>query len=182
MAEKKEGKLDIDKEETLDYMDAGSDVDSEVDYDLKDLDIEQKDKEIEALTDKYKRIAAEYENYRKRAVKEKYEVYNNSVIEVMEKFIPVMDNLERAEKTLEKIENKDIKEGVAMIIGQLKKTFEDLGVTEVECCDEFDPKCHEAVMHIEDDAYGENCIAEVFTKGYKIGDRVIRCAAVKVAN
>jgi molecular chaperone GrpE len=160
----------------------GSDVDNEVDYDLNKLDIDLKDREIEALTDKYKRLAAEYENYRKRTNREKSEIYCNSIIEIIGKFVPVLDNLERAQKALEQIGSKDAKEGVSMVIDQLKKTFDDLGVTQIDCSDEYDPNCHEAVMHIKDESYGENTIAEVFTKGYRIGDKVIRCAAVKVAN
>jgi molecular chaperone GrpE len=160
----------------------GVDVDEEVDFDLKDLEIEKKDKEIEALSDKYKRLAAEYDNFRKRTAKEKLEIYSNSIVDIAEKFLPVLDNLDRAVKTVESIENKDVKEGVVMVLDQIKSVFDDLGIVEIDCCDEFDPSCHEAVMHIKDDSYGENTIAEVFQKGYKIGDRVIRCAVVKVAN
>jgi molecular chaperone GrpE len=175
-------KTDAANDEKPDNGNAGSDVDVEVDYDLKELDIDLKDKEIEALSDKYKRLAAEYDNFRKRTAKEKAEIYANSIIEIVDKLIPVMDNLERAEKTLAQMGVKDVGDGVSMVIEHLKKTFEDLGITEIDCSDEFDPKCHEGVMHITDESYGENTIAEVFTKGYKIGDRVIRCAAVKVAN
>jgi len=169
---------DVSEEEKLETVD----VDAEVDFDLKELEIEKKDKEIEALSDKYKRLAAEYDNFRKRTAKEKLEIYSNSVVDIAERFLPVLDNLDRAVKTIESIENKDVKEGVSMVLDQIKSVFDDLGIIEIDCCDDFDPACHEAVMHIEDDAYGENTIVEVFQKGYKIGEKVIRCAIVKVAN
>lgn len=173
-----EDKEKIKEEEVVEDID----VDTEIDYDLEALELEKKNKEIEELSEKYKRLAAEYDNYRKRTAKEKIEIYSNSVLDIVEKFLPVLDNFERAIKTLEKSDDKDLKNGVEMVLNQLKSVFDDLGIVEIDCCDEFDPNCHEAVMHIEDDSYGENTIAEVFQKGYKIGDKVVRCAVVKVAN
>lgn len=177
---KKSEKEKIKEEEVIEDID--TDVDAEIDYDLTALDIEKKDKEIEELSEKYKRLAAEYDNFRKRTMKEKIEIYSNSILDIVEKFLPVLDNFDRAFKTLEKSDDKDVKEGVEIVLDQLKSVFEDLGIVEIDCCDEFDPKCHEAVMHIEDDSYGENTVIEVFQKGYKIGDKVVRCAVVKVAN
>jgi len=158
------------------------DVDSEIDYDIRDLEMEKKQKEINELSDRYKRLAAEYDNFRKRTLKEKQEIYENSVMDIIGKFLPVLDNLDRAINNLSKIENKDVREGVEMVLNQIKSTFDELGIVEIDCCDEFDPKCHEAIMHINDDSYGENTIAEVFQKGYRIGEKIIRCAVVKVAN
>lgn len=169
---------DINEQEILDQID----VDAEIDFDEKDILIAQKDNEIETLTDKFKRLAAEYDNYRKRTLKEKTEIYSNSIIDIVEKFLPVLDNLDRAVEVIKKSDSKDLGQGVEMVINQIKDVFGQLGVAEIDCCDEFDPKCHEAVAHINDDSYGENTIAEVFQKGYRIGDRVIRCASVKVAN
>lgn len=177
MTKKPENEM-IEEEEGIEEID----VDTEIDYDLNALDLEKKSREIEELSEKFKRIAAEYDNYRKRTTKEKIEIYSTAVLNIVEKFLPVLDNFDRAMKTLEKSDNKDVKEGVEMVLIQLKSVFNDLGIVEIDCCDEFDPKCHEAVMHIEDDSYGENTIAEVFQKGYKIGDKVVRCAVVKVAN
>lgn len=169
---------DVNAEEILEQID----VDAEIDFDENELLIAEKDKEIEALADKFKRLAAEYDNYRKRTAKEKIEIYSSSVIDIAEKFLPVLDNLDRAADVIKKSDNKELGQGVLMVINQIKDVFVQLGVAEVDCCDEFDPKCHEAVAHINDDSYGENTIAEVFQKGYRIGDRIIRCASVKVAN
>ena len=128
--------------------------------------------------DSYLRLAAEYDNYRKRSQKEKESLYTDIRSETVEKFLPVYDNLERA-----LAQDAAFKKGVEMTMNQLVSVMEKLGVVSFGAAGEaFDPQLHNAVMHVEDEALGENVIAEVFQKGFKVGDKVVRFAMVKVAN
>ncbi|WP_052447330.1 nucleotide exchange factor GrpE [Clostridium polynesiense] len=136
--------------------------------------------EINALKDRLLRLNAEYDNYRKRTVKEKEGIYTDAVEDVLKTLLPVLDNLERAVSVDGDVE--DLKKGVELTIKQFQDSLEKLGVEEVDTDNGFDPNFHEAVMHIEDDTYGENVVAEVFQKGYKKGSKVIRYSIVKVAN
>lgn len=144
-------------------------------------------KEVEALkasleeqNDKYLRIVAEYDNYRKRALKEKEGIYSDAYVDAVKELLPVMDNLERA---VSFAESGNLAEGVTMTLNMFKDIFTKMGVEEIPTEDvEFDPNVHNAVMHIEDESFGENMIAETFSKGYKKGDKIIRYAMVKVAN
>ena len=134
-----------------------------------------------ALNDKYLRLAAEYENFRRRSQKEKDALYGDIKADTVTKFLPVYDNLERALNT--GTEDEAYRKGVEMIMNQFTTTLEKLGVTPIECLGEkFDPALHNAVMHVDDEEKGENEIVEVFQKGFKLGDKVIRFAMVKVAN
>ena len=134
-----------------------------------------------ALNDKFLRICAEYDNYRRRSQKEKDNLYGDVKADTVTKFLPVYDNLERALK--QGTEDEAYRKGVEMIMTQFCSTLEKLGVTPIECLGEkFDPEVHNAVMHVEDEEKGENEIVEVFQKGFKLGDKVIRFAMVKVAN
>jgi len=134
-----------------------------------------------ALNDKYLRLAAEYENFRRRSQKEKDALYGDIKADTVTKFLPVYDNLERALNT--GTEDEAYRKGVEMIMNQFCTTLEKLGVTPIECLGEkFDPALHNAVMHVDDEEKGENEIVEVFQKGFKLGDKVIRFAMVKVAN
>ena len=131
--------------------------------------------------DKYLRLAAEYDNYRKRSQKERETVYADVRSDTVEKFLPVYDNLERALK--QATTDEAYYKGVEMIMTQFDETLTKLGVTEIESVGKkFDPNLHNAVMHVDDDTKGENEIVEVFQKGFKLGDKVIRFAMVKVAN
>lgn len=131
--------------------------------------------------DKYLRLAAEYDNYRKRSQKEKESLYTDIRSETVEKFLPVYDNLERA--LAQETQDAAFKKGVEMTMNQLVSVMEKLGVVSFGAAGEaFDPQLHNAVMHVEDEALGENVIAEVFQKGFKVGDKVVRFAMVKVAN
>ena len=143
---------------------------------------EQLENEIAALKDKLMRTAAEFDNFKKRTAKEKEEIHAMSKVTILSELLPVTDNLERAlNNTADNVE--DYKKGVEMIAKQLMDCFKKLGAESFgEVGDEFDPNLHNAVMHIDDENLGENVVAEVFSKGYKTGDRVIRCAVVKVAN
>ena len=131
--------------------------------------------------DSYLRLAAEYDNYRKRSQKEKESLYTDIRSETVEKFLPVYDNLERA--LAQETQDAAFKKGVEMTMNQLVSVMEKLGVESFGAAgDHFDPQLHNAVMHIEDESLGENVIAEVFQKGFKVGEKVVRFAMVKVAN
>ena len=132
----------------------------------------------EAANDKYLRMMAEYDNFRKRTAKEKESVYADAYSDCIENILPVLDNLARAAGS----ENFEaVKKGLEMTVKAFEDALEKMGITEVET-QTFDPTIHNAVMHVEDDRYGEGEIVEVFQKGYRKGDKVIRYAMVKVAN
>ena len=142
---------------------------------------EAAEKAIQEEKDKYMRLAAEYDNFRKRSQKEREALYTDIKADTLLKFLPVYDNLERALK--QETADEAYRKGVEMIMDQFKATMEKLGVTEIESeGQKFDPEKHNAVMHVEDENYGENEIVEVFQKGFKVGEKVIRFAMVKVAN
>ncbi len=131
--------------------------------------------------DQYLRLAAEYDNFRKRSQKEKDNIYRDAQADTIGKFLSVFDNLERAAE--QHTEDEAYKKGVEMTLGGLREVMKNLGVTEFgESGDPFDPNRHNAVMHIERDDLGESVIAQVFQKGFAVGDRVIRFAMVQVAN
>ncbi|GAA0084548.1 nucleotide exchange factor GrpE [Clostridium sp. CTA-7] len=136
--------------------------------------------ELDSLKERLLRISAEYENYRKRTTKEKEGIYTDACTDVLKEMIPVLDNLERAIAVDGNVD--DLKKGIEMTIKGFKNSFEKLGVEEIDSTGEFDPNLHQAVMHIEDENFEKNSIAEVFQKGYKRGDKVIRYTVVKVAN
>ena len=131
--------------------------------------------------DSYLRLAADYDNFRKRTAKEKEASYTNGKADAVAKLLPVYDNLERALN--QQTEDAAYKKGVEMTMNELVKIFTGLGVEIFgEKGDAFDPNLHNAVMHCEDENLGENVIAMVFQKGFKIGDKVVRFAMVQVAN
>lgn len=131
--------------------------------------------------DKYLRLLAEYDNFRKRSQKERDNLYGDIKADTVTKFLPVYDNLVRA--LAQSTEDEAYRKGVEMIMSQFEETLKKLGVTEIDCVGQkFDPNLHNAVMHAEDDTKGENEIVEVFQKGFMLGDKVIRFAMVKVAN
>lgn len=133
------------------------------------------------LNDRYLRMAAEYDNFRKRTAKEKEAIWNDAKADAALAFLPVYDNLERALK--QETADEAYKKGVEMTMNQLKTVLEKLGITEIEALGQpFDPALHNAVMHIEDENFGENTVAEVFQAGFRLGDKVVRFAMVKVAN
>ena len=139
-------------------------------------------RQLEAAKDQYARLAAEYDNYRKRTTKEKETIYQDAKLDTIKAFLAVYDNLERAMAT-EGGEDSPHKKGLEMIFNQYKKILEDLGVTEIEAKGQtFDPNRHNAVMHIEDEQYGENEVVQVFQAGFMLGDKVLRYAIVQVAN
>ena len=133
------------------------------------------------LNEKYLRLAAEYDNYRKRTAKEKEGIYANARIDTVTAFLGVQDKLERGIRQYE--EDSPHRQGLEMIMKQFDAALESLGVTEIRAEGaEFDPNIHNAVMHVDDENLGENVVAEVFEKGFMLGDKVLRFATVKVAN
>lgn len=149
--------------------------------DERDKIIEELNAKLLDANDKLLRTVAEYDNFRKRSVKEKEAIYSDSKSDIIGKLLPVIDNFERAAAAEADLEN--YKKGIDMTVKQLLEVFISLGVEAYgEKGEEFDPNIHNGVMRKDDESLGENVIAEVFMKGYKMGDRVIRPATVIVAN
>ena len=144
----------------------------------------QEDKKPEApqaQSDAYLRLLAEYDNYRKRSQREKDSLYADIKADTLLKFLPVYDNLVRALN--QPTEDEAYRKGIEMIMTQFCTTMEKLGVEKIESLGKtFDPALHNAVMHVDDETKGENEIVEVFQEGFRLGDKVIRFAMVKVAN
>jgi len=136
--------------------------------------------ELDLTKDRLLRLTAEYENYRKRTTKEKEGIYSDAYVDVLKEIIPIVDNLERAVAADGNID--DLKKGIEMTIKGCQDSFTKLGIEEIDSSGEFDPNVHNAVMHIEDENLEKNVIAEVFQKGYKKEDKIIRHTMVKVAN
>ena len=131
--------------------------------------------------EQFLRLAAEYDNYRKRTAKEKESLWTDAKADTVQAFLPVYDNLERALK--QDTADEAYKKGVEMTMNQLREVFAKLGITEIEAQGKpFDPNLHNAVMHIEDENLGENIVAQVFQAGFMLGEKVIRFAMVQVAN
>lgn len=165
-----------------------NDVEKEVNQtEKKDSKGENKNKEVvpkqdyDELDDRYKRILAEFENFKKRSAKEREGLYNSILSDVIEVILPVVDNLENAAK----VETKDesYKQGVELVLKQFKDVLTSKGIEEIKAIGEtFDPSLHEAVGSVQDDTKGEKEIVQEYRKGYKIGNRVIRHSMVVVAN
>ncbi|MEF9952289.1 MAG: nucleotide exchange factor GrpE [Clostridium sp.] len=157
---------------------AGEGNAQEVDY--KEL-FTKKEVECNDYLDRLKRTTAEYDNFRKRTIKEKEELYDKGFTDSIDKLLPVLDNLERALEC--STEDGPLKEGLIMTLNMFNGALEKEGVVEVPSLGEqFDPHYHNAVMHIQDDQYGSNEVVEVLQKGYKYKDKIIRFSMVKVAN
>ena len=141
----------------------------------------QVDEKLAQAEEKYLRLAAEYDNYRKRTAKEKESAWTNAKAQTVAAFLPVYDNLERALK--QQTSDEAYAKGVEMTMKGLQDALAGLGVEVIPALGEtFDPNRHNAVMHVEDDTAGENTVVEVFQQGFTCGDKVIRFAMVKVAN
>lgn len=143
---------------------------------------EQLQKALDEKNEQFLRICAEYDNFRKRSVKEKQDAYAMSKSDVIKELLPILDNFDRAANNKES-NFEDYKKGIDLIFSQFGEILKKLGVESYgERGEDFDPNIHNAVMTVEDDELGENQIAAVFSKGYKMGDRIIREAVVQVAN
>ena len=133
--------------------------------------------------DKYMRLFAEYDNFRKRSAKEKEGIYTDAYIDALTEILPVLDNLDRAAQYGEADSESPMAKGLDLTRKSFVDTLAKMGVTEIEALGKpFDPNLHNAVMHIDDDSFGENEVVEVFMKGYAKGDKVLRHSMVKVAN
>ena len=144
-------------------------------------EVNEWEEKYNAERDAHLRVAAEFDNFRKRTLKEKEQSYGNGKADAVEKLLPVYDNLERALN--QPTEDEAYKKGVEMTMTQLVGIFSGLGVEIFgNVGDEFDPNFHNAVMHTEDENFGENTICQVFQKGFKLGEKIIRFAMVQVAN
>lgn len=147
----------------------------------KDVEIERLKAELEKKNDLLLRTAAEFDNFKKRTERERAGVAEYAKAQLIKQLLPILDNIDRAAAADR--ESADYLKGIEMIIKQFEALSGNLQIAEIASVgDSFDPNIHEAVMHIEDEELGENIIAEVLQKGYKIGDTVIRPAMVKVAN
>ena len=170
MAKKDKEVKETPVEETVETVEAAPEV-PEIDWEAK----------YNAERDAHLRVAAEFDNFRKRTIKEKEASYGNGKADAVEKMLPVYDNLERA--LHQPTEDEAYKKGVEMTMNELVKIFTALGVEIFGNVGEtFDPNLHNAVMHIENEELGENVIAAVFQKGFKIGEKIVRFAMVQVAN
>ena len=159
------------------------DTEEEIKVEEKEVQQNEKDisNELDELTDRYKRLFAEFENYKKRTQKESLNKRAEITADVVTSILPVVDNLEKAIEV--KIENNSYQEGIKLILRQLSDVLKKFGMEEIETIgQQFDPELHEAVSHIEDDSKGVNEIVQECRKGYKIGTKVVRHAMVVVAN
>lgn len=169
-----------------------SEVEENVGEDVKELKakIDELNKKLEEKTlqcEEYKnviqRTAAEFDNYKKRTIKEKEALSLDAAVDTVSAILPVVDNLERALKAVEDMENNPLKEGVEMVMRQLNDCLEKLGVEPIKAVDnQFNPELHNAVMHVTDEEKGDNIVVEEFQKGYIMKGKVVRHSMVKVAN
>lgn len=137
--------------------------------------------ELKAAQERYMRLAAEYDNFRKRSARERDAIFTDVRADTVKKFLPVYDTLLRAIKMMP--EDDSGRKGIEMTLTQFETVLTRLGVTPIEAVGKaFDPELHNAVMHEENDEFGENIVVEEFEKGFKLGDKVIRFSVVKVAN
>ena len=177
MAKKDKEKKEAPVEEVVETPEVAEEAAAEV-TEAPQIDWEEK---YNAERDAHLRVAAEFDNYRKRTIKEKEASYGNGKADAVAKMLPIYDNLERALN--QQTQDEAYKKGVEMTMNELVKIFTGLGVEIFgDLGDPFDPNFHNAVMHIENEELGENVIATVFQKGFKIGDKVVRFAMVQVAN
>ena len=170
---KKEKKQEVPAEETVET--------PEVQEQEAAPEVNPWEEKYNAEHDSFLRLAADYDNFRKRTIKEKEASYGNGKADAIEKILPIYDNLERAMN--QACTDEAYKKGVEMTMNELLKIFGNLGVEIFgQVGEEFNPEFHNAVMHTEDESLGENVISQVFLKGFKLGDKVVRFAMVQVAN
>ena len=145
-----------------------------------EAELAEANKKAEEINEKYMRMLAEYDNFRKRSAKERESIYGDAYTDALTAILPVLDNLERAEGCTDA---EGLSKGLELTLKSFRETLEKLGVKEIEAIGQtFDPNLHNAVFHVEDESFGENEIVEVLMKGYTKGDKVIRYSMVKVAN
>ena len=171
-----------EKEKNVNDVDLGNEVRNDDKQEIsQEQEMQKLNQELDDITDRYKRILAEFENHKKRSQKERDNLYNSILGDIVELMLPILDNLENAAR----VETKDeeYKKGVELVLKQFKDTLSSKGVEEIKALGEiFDPELHEAVSSVQDDSKGEKEIVQEYRKGYKIGTRVIRHSMVVVAN
>ena len=156
-------------------------IEEQTEVPAEKTELEVLKEEKDELYDKYLRTLAEYDNFRKRSQREKDAIYGDATVDAVKKLLPVLDNFERALNY--ECKDEEFKKGISLIQNTLVEVFDNLGVKEIPAMDQqFDPNLHEAVMHIDNPAYEENIVTDVYRKGYMIGDKVIRHTMVVVAN
>lgn len=147
----------------------------------ENAELTKTEQELEETVDRLKRVMAEFENYKKRNTKEREQLYNSLLADIIASFLPVLDNLEKA--VTAKTEDENMKQGIELVVKQIQDIFAKFGVETIETVGKpFDPEVHEAVSSVQDETLGEKIIKEEFRKGYKIGSKVIRHSKVIVAN
>ena len=171
----------VQAEETKESAETTEEVQEETETTAKP---DKKDQKVQELNDKLMRTIAEFDNFRKRSEKEKSTMFEFGAKDIIEKILPVLDNFERGLGSIsEEEKGSAFAQGIEQIYKQFVSVLEDAGVKVIETVGkEFDPNLHNAVMHVEDDALGENIIAEEFQKGYMYKESVVRHSMVKVAN
>ena len=148
-----------------------------------EAEIEKLDASLKEEQDKYMRLYAEYDNFRRRSAKEREGVYADAYCDALTQILPILDTLERAAQFSAEDAESPMAKGLELTLKSFAETLTKMGVSEIEALGkEFDPNLHNAVMHVEDESVGENTVVEVFMKGYKKGDKILRHAMVKVAN
>ena len=182
--DEEEANIDIESMDTTDEDETVEGEDNEKKKSIKSKFKSSKSKEIEELTDRLMRSMAEFDNYRKRSEKEKSQMFTLGVKSLVEKLLPVIDNFERGLESIKEEDKEDsYVQGFEMIYKQLIGILEEIGVKPIEAIGkEFDPNYHNAVMHGEDEEYGENIVSEELQKGYIYNDIVVRHSMVKVVN
>ena len=164
---------------------AGADTEAlKKEFDAVKAELGEKSKKCDEYLSMLQRTAAEFDNYKKRTAREKEALYCEAVSDAAGCILPVMDNMERALQACSREEDfKSLKEGIELVNRQFKEAMKNVGIEEIKSLNEnFDPQYHNAVMHVEDEAYGKNVVVEEFQKGYIYKDKVIRHSMVKVAN
>ena len=170
-----------EKDENIEELEKEEEVKKEQKHEKEKVKEVVPKQDYDELDDRYKRILAEFENFKKRSSKERDGLYNSILSDVIEVILPVVDNLENAVKA--ETEDTGYKQGVELVLKQLKDVLKSKGVEEIKTVGEtFDPQLHEAVSSIQDENLGEKEISQEYRKGYKIGNRVIRHSMVVVAN
>ena len=171
------------KEEAVEKIKEEKKEDEAIAEEIPEEEENESEKKYEELNNRYIRLCADFDNFRKRTAQERQDLLKYGASEVLKKFISLLDNFERAQKSLENIEDvKTIKEGYDVVYKQMLETFKKLGVEEIEALGkEFNPAEHEAVTQIETDEYEPNQVAAVLQKGYKLLEKVLRPAMVGVA-
>lgn len=178
------------EENVTEAVNDGTDVeDTDTEALIKELEevraeLDEKSKKSDEYLNMLQRTAAEFDNFKKRTAREKEALYSEAVSDVAASILPVVDNMERAMQACSREEDfKVLKEGIELVYRQFREAIKNVGIEEIKSLNEnFDPQLHNAVMHMEDEAFGKNTVVEEFQKGYIYKDKVIRHSMVKVAN